>query len=102
MEAQIDLALDSGIDVTHVDTHMGSIYHSRFLTTYVQVALQHRLPPFLVRVDAATLRSWGMRAEAATQLLRQLEALGEQSVPLLLDHYQDIPLDQPDHALQYV
>jgi len=100
-EAQIERALASGIDVTHVDTHMGSVFHPRFLAGYVQVALQRRLPPLLVRVEAATLREWGMEAEAAALLVRQLEQLDDQGAPLL-DNLHVMPLDEPDNRLEQV
>ena len=93
MEAQVSRALAGGIDVTHVDTHMGTVAHPKFVYGYVQLALQHRLPPMIPRLDEAGWRAFGMDGEMATlaaQFVGQLEAQG---VPLL-DHVVALPLDE--------
>ena len=35
MRAQIEGALSAGIDITHIDTHMGSVVHPKFLADYL-------------------------------------------------------------------
>jgi len=93
MEAQVARALAAGIDVTHLDTHMGTVAHPKFVTGYVQLALQHRLPPMVLRLDAAGWRAFGMDGEMAalaTMFVAQLEA---QDVPLI-DHLVALPLDE--------
>jgi predicted glycoside hydrolase/deacetylase ChbG (UPF0249 family) len=101
IEAQVQRALEAGIDVTHVDTHMGAIASSRFLPAYIQVALQHRIPPFLLRLDEAGLRELGVGIDAQTAALfaGQIEALEAQGLPLL-DGMQGMPLDQPAERLE--
>ena len=43
--AQIQKALDAGIDVTHLDTHMGALnYDPRYVRVYQQLALEFDLP----------------------------------------------------------
>lgn len=43
--AQIRKALDAGIPVTHIDSHMGTMQYSpEFLKTYIQLALEFKLP----------------------------------------------------------
>ena len=45
LRAQIDQALDWGVDVTHIDSHMGTMYRDpRFLEIYLQLAVDYRLP----------------------------------------------------------
>ncbi|MCX7889488.1 MAG: ChbG/HpnK family deacetylase [Rhodobacteraceae bacterium] len=44
MRAQIDLALAAGIDVTHVDDHMGAVLAPEFADAYVRVAAEYGLP----------------------------------------------------------
>jgi hypothetical protein len=100
-QAQIEQALLSGIDLTHVDTHMGSVFHPRFLAAYVQVSLEHHIPPLLPRVDEVTLQEWGMETELAGLLVHQLQQLEAQGVPLL-DHIHVMPLDQPENRLEQV
>ncbi len=101
IEAQVDCALEVGVDVTHVDTHMGAIVHPEFVLAYVQAAFQRHIPPLLVRKDEAGLRELGVDAEAALLFAGQLQAFEAQGVPLL-DDFHEMPLDQPDDRLEQV
>jgi predicted glycoside hydrolase/deacetylase ChbG (UPF0249 family) len=95
LQAQVERALAAGVDVTHVDTHMGTVAQVDFIPAYVQLALQHRLPMLILRLDEAGWRDMGMDAETAAlavQLVHQLEAQG---LPLL-DHLVGLPLDRPE------
>jgi hypothetical protein len=47
--AQIDRALDSGIDVTHLDAHMGSAVLPELVDVYIALGREYRLPVFLAR-----------------------------------------------------
>ena len=43
--AQIQRALDAGVDVTHLDSHMGTLqYDPRYLQSYVQLGVEFKLP----------------------------------------------------------
>jgi predicted glycoside hydrolase/deacetylase ChbG (UPF0249 family) len=44
LRAQIEAALGAGIDVTHLDDHMGAVLAPEFVATYVRVAADYRLP----------------------------------------------------------
>lgn len=45
LRAQIDRALAWGVDVTHIDSHMGTMYRDpRFLDIYLQLGVDYRLP----------------------------------------------------------
>jgi predicted glycoside hydrolase/deacetylase ChbG (UPF0249 family) len=95
LQMQVDRAMAAGIDVTHVDTHMGAVAQLEFIPAYVQLAIQHRLPAMILRLDEMGWREAGLDQETAafaTQLVQQLEAQG---LPLL-DHLVGLPLDQPD------
>lgn len=101
LQAQVARALDAGVDVTHVDTHMGSVLYPEFLPAYIQVALEHRTPPFLLRKDEAELRELGVDAESAAVFAAQIGMLEAQGLPLL-DDICMMPLDQPDNRLEQV
>ena len=60
LRAQIVRALDAGIDVTHVDSHMGSVFDPKFVRAYLEVAHEFGLPAFLPRLASARrpLRNW--------------------------------------------
>jgi hypothetical protein len=95
LQMQVDRAVAAGIDVTHVDTHMGAVAQVEFIPAYVQLAIQHRLPMMILRLDEAGWQEVGLDQETAvfaTRLVRQLEAQG---LPLL-DNLAALPLDQPD------
>jgi predicted glycoside hydrolase/deacetylase ChbG (UPF0249 family) len=94
MEAQIQRAISWGIDPTHIDTHMGSVAHPKFMLDYVNLAMQYKLPPMIFRLDKA---GWKLAhhsitdelAEKAAQLVLQLEEMG---LPML-DGIASLELD---------
>jgi hypothetical protein len=72
---------------------MGSVAHAKFIATYVQTAMGHRLPPMLFRLDEAGWQEVGLDADTAAfavQMMAQLEADG---MPLL-DHIIGLDLDR--------
>jgi predicted glycoside hydrolase/deacetylase ChbG (UPF0249 family) len=95
MKAQIERALAAGIDATHIDSHMGTIAHEKFLPGYVRLAQEYRLPPtILFRGDKVGFRARGLDdalSNMAVELNDELEGAG---VPLL-DHEVGLPLDNP-------
>lgn len=44
LRAQVDMALASGIDVTHFDDHAGSVLAPEFAAIYIRLGLEYRLP----------------------------------------------------------
>lgn len=50
LRAQVEKALDAGIDVTHLDSHMGTIFYKPFLPYWTRLAAEFQLPTF---IDAA-------------------------------------------------
>lgn len=55
MRAQLDRALAAGIDVTHLDTHMGAALVPELLQATIRIAREHRLPLLLPRDLASYL-----------------------------------------------
>jgi hypothetical protein len=55
MRRQIETALQAGIDVSHIDTHMGSVVHPRFLLAYLQLAREFGVPAFLPNITRQRL-----------------------------------------------
>ena len=64
LRAQVDRALEAGIDVTHLDAHMGTVFQPAFVESYATLALEYRLPVFLPRVDRQVLEQAGITAAA--------------------------------------
>jgi chitin disaccharide deacetylase len=55
LRAQIDAALAAGIDVTHLDDHMGAVLAPEFAEIYARLAVDYRLPPLF----SGTLATYG-------------------------------------------
>jgi len=93
LTAQVERALAADIDITHVDTHMLSVFHSRLLPAYLRVAEKFRLPAFIVRPDTEWLSD--LTPETAT-LLADAEARG---MPFF-DHFDALDLDNHTRRLK--
>jgi predicted glycoside hydrolase/deacetylase ChbG (UPF0249 family) len=100
LRAQVARALAAGIDATHVDAHMGTVFGPRFVQSYVDVARENRLPLFFLSRAGVERRRELMPSrpgEAAypPQLWEELEARGV----ALFDDIAMLPLDDPtDHV----
>lgn len=101
IQAQVERALAAGIDVTHIDAHMGAIFHPRFIDIYVDLALQHRIPALLPRQDEAGFRELGFDGETAAFFAIQVQKLEAQALPLL-DKIHMMTLDEHTDRLQQV
>ena len=97
--AQIAHARSCGVDVTHVDSHMNSILHPKFLDDYANIARELRIPVLLFRIGAARAERFGYDAETARGLAEKFEAYAAEGLPAL-DHITMMPLDDPDDRLE--
>jgi len=95
VNAQIERALAAGIDVTHVDSHMGTIMNPKFIRSYIQAAASRLLPNMLPRMDAQGMDIMGLSPEEQRlyePLMQQFEKMG---IPMM-NGLIGLPLDQPD------
>ena len=53
LRAQIETAYGAGIDVTHLDAHMGAALSPEFCDIYIRLGLEYRLPILLTSTIAA-------------------------------------------------
>lgn len=95
IRAQVEWAVAAGIDITHIDSHMGSIFHAPFLPGYVGLVREFKVPVFLQRRDERMLREMGFGQETAALFAQQLRWLESQGYPLL-DHIRGLPLNRSD------
>lgn len=94
LRAQIEKALAAGIDVTHIDSHMGTVFFPQFVPIYTKLAREYRVPAFAVRPDAELLAARGL--PGAEKLFAGLmDRLEEAGVPVL-DAFDAESLDFPD------
>jgi len=84
LEAQIRRALAEEMTLTHIDTHMGSIAHPKFLPGYIQLSTKYGLPPMIPRMTTEELIAREdvdpSTAEILTGMIHTLEEMG---IPLL-------------------
>lgn len=83
MRAQIEAALSAGIDVTHLDTHMGAAAVPELVEIYLALGRAYRLPVLLPRAIASyldVLKLGAVRPEDYRPALDALESEGAQFV----------------------
>jgi predicted glycoside hydrolase/deacetylase ChbG (UPF0249 family) len=96
--AQVERAWHDGIDVTHVDTHMLTLFHPRLLPVYVRVAFACRLPLFLLRHAGDLFDSANVPAQLVQETGALLADAESRGMPLF-DHVEVLPLDDPEDRL---
>lgn len=103
IEAQIQRAIAAGIDISHIDTHMGSVFHPALLAGYIQNALKYRVPAMILRQDRQTLektaRDMGAPLPMIELYVQQMESLEAKGFPML-DHIIGMPLEEHENRLQ--
>jgi chitin disaccharide deacetylase len=92
---QVRKALDWGVELTHVDSHMGTVIHPKFIQGYIQAAIQARIPVMLPRNDPTDFLHMGMDPETSREFATLVSQLEEQGLPLI-DGLAMLPLDQPE------
>ena len=99
VNAQVERALDAGINVTHVDSHMGTIMSPLFIQSYVQAASSRLLPGLLPRLNAKGIDVIGISEQerlAYAPIMEMLESLG---LPMM-DGLLSMPLNEPSQQVQ--
>jgi len=84
LDAQISRALAEGIDVTHIDTHMGSVAHAKYIPGYVQLAMKYGLPAMIPRISPEELMiTQNIDGDTAGMFTKMVGTLEEMGFPLL-------------------
>jgi predicted glycoside hydrolase/deacetylase ChbG (UPF0249 family) len=99
VNAQIERALAAGIDVTHVDSHMGTIMSPLFIQSYIQAAASRRLPNMLPRIDAQGMEITGMNEGQRKVYEPLMDQLLEAGIPML-EGLLSMPLDEPNGQME--
>jgi chitin disaccharide deacetylase len=98
LNVQIERALAAGIDVTHVDSHMGTIMNPLYIQSYIQAAASRRLPNMLPRTNAKGIEMMGIHVDELRTyelIMVQLESMG---IPML-EGIVSMPLEHGDDHL---
>lgn len=93
LRAQLDKALHAGIDVTHVDAHMGTVFNLRFVDVYFRIAREYRLPAFVPRLRARDLPAHGL-PERMHDYARRIDDAERDGMPVF-DHFDADSLSFP-------
>lgn len=96
--AQVETAQAAGLDVTHIDTHMGTVLHPRLMSAYITLALDMRLPALIPRWSEEDLLRRGLDGETAAMAARNLQEMEASGYPLI-DREVGMPLDKPEDRL---
>lgn len=97
LSTQISRAIVEGIVPTHIDTHMGSVAHPKYIQIYIQLAIQFGLPLMLPRFSEAEWIAYGgISPEAASMAAQLIQNLEEMGVPLL-DGLSGLELSDPNN-----
>lgn len=99
LRAQVERAVADGIDITHIDSHMGTVFNPAFLESYVSLALEYGVPPMLPRLDEPGIRAMGFSSEVAAFFAVKIQEMEAAGLPLL-DTLLTAPLEAPEERLE--
>ena len=96
INAQVEKALAAGIEVSHIDSHMGTSLHPRYIQSYLRAGRKRQIPNLLPRASATgfwMIDSGETGPEVYQPILEQFEAEGLPMVDALdgmpLEHDED-------------
>lgn len=98
--AQINLALAAGVDVSHIDMHMGAMLHPNFLPAYLQAGRTHRIPMLAYRMSEEKLQKWN-NPQLAAKIKQILAELEDQGFPII-DHFYQTDLSRPETRMDEI
>jgi predicted glycoside hydrolase/deacetylase ChbG (UPF0249 family) len=99
VETQADRALAAGINITHIDTHMGTITNPRFIAGYLQTLNHFKTPGLMPRLDAQGFMTLGFNAEEAGMFAGMIGQLEEQGFPMI-DGIDFLSLEDPTDQIE--
>ena len=100
IRAQIEAALAAGIDVTHLDTHSGTVLFPNFIESYISLGIEYQLPLFLIRPSRQLLEASGM-LEFWEVLESEVKRAEEAGLPILDGILADMPGRPPEEKEAY-
>lgn len=87
LRAQVKRALEFGVPVTHLDTHMGAVVSRPDLVdVYVNLGIEFKIPVFFIRDLSAVTSIPGLKARGE-ECIRRLEAAGLPVLDTMTQYY---------------
>jgi predicted glycoside hydrolase/deacetylase ChbG (UPF0249 family) len=99
LEAQIEAALAAGLDLTHVDSHMLTLFHPKFLPLYFDLARAYRLPALMLRGGRDLWHHEGLSEAEIDGVLALTERVEAEGMPLF-DTFHVMSLTEHDGRLE--
>jgi len=96
LRAQVQRALDFGVPVTHLDTHMGAVVSRPDLVeVYIKLGLDFNIPVFFIREANVGIAALDPQIRArALELVKQLDAKGLPVLDTMTQYYSDENYEQ--------
>jgi predicted glycoside hydrolase/deacetylase ChbG (UPF0249 family) len=98
LNMQVNKALESGVDVSHIDMHMGAMLHPNFLPAYVEAGVSRGIPVLAYRMSREQLSKWN-NPELADLIPKIIESLEMRGFPVI-DNFYQTNLSMPDSRLE--
>jgi len=99
LDAQVSRAITAGMDLTHIDTHMGTVAHPQLIPGYIQLATKYGLPLMIPRMSAEDLvASQNVDQDTAKMITGMIHMLEEMGLPLI-DHISGLELKDASDRL---
>ncbi|MBI9050492.1 MAG: polysaccharide deacetylase family protein [Anaerolineaceae bacterium] len=99
LTAQISKAQAAGIQISHIDSHMGTIFSPDYVEDYLDQAIANRVPALMPRVTGVGFEDFGGSKALMKMLTPKLDQLDAQGYPLI-DGIMMMPLRQPEGQLE--
>ncbi|MFW5713066.1 MAG: polysaccharide deacetylase family protein [Brevefilum sp.] len=100
LDLQIKRALEAGMTLTHIDTHMGSVAHPKLIPGYVQLSTKYGLPPMIPRMSAEELMAGEDVDEVTAKMIAEMIGTLEEMGMPLLDHLSGLSLEDAADRLE--
>ena len=99
VEAQVNRALAAGIDVSHIDTHMGTITNPKFIAGYLQTLYHFQAPGLIPRQDVQGFMALGFSEAESTMYAALIQQLEEKGFPMI-DAIDNLSLEDPEDQIE--
>ena len=99
LESQITRALRFGVNLSHIDTHMGTVYtRPDFFKRYASISLKHGITPMTIRLTPKIIE-WAKRSEGVTITDDMISFMKNLNIPKLDVLITKIPGDEYHNRL---
>jgi predicted glycoside hydrolase/deacetylase ChbG (UPF0249 family) len=92
LRAQVEWVLAAGVDVTHLDTHMGCVSHPALMMAYMGLAQEYRIPAMIPRLTATDIETMGISTELAQAYGGMLDELERSGTLPIVDHVRGLSI----------